>query len=198
MSASQVTAVTAQGSEDQSEDQIAEQLGIGGEEQGEQRPKPGLTGVQLAALGAIREGSSFQDAAQTAGVNRTTVYRWIKADPDFRAAYNCWQEELRESARARLLKISEKAVSVVEKSLDFHNGEKVAVAILRDLGLLKSSAGGMTTPKAAAREIQVEVQENAWGLDARAMKRLFEESGLNQSQRARLMADYVKRELPPT
>lgn len=184
MSDAQVTAVTTQRREDQ----------LSGQE--EQPPQPELSGTQLTALGAISDGSSFQEAAKAAGVHRATVYRWLQSDPHFRAAYNTWQHELRESARARLLKLSEQAVAVVQKELVQHKNEKVAVAILRDLGLLKSSGGGMTDARRAAREIQVEAQENDFGLDGRAIKDLLEKSGLNSSQRARLLSDYINRPMP--
>ena len=57
----------------------------------------GLGQTQQTALAALKGGKSFPQAAEVAGVNRATVYRWVQADPHFRAAYNQWQQEQAES-----------------------------------------------------------------------------------------------------
>lgn len=76
-----------------------------------------LSGAQETAMKALRAGSTFVQAAKLSGVNRATLYRWVQNSPAFRAAYNTWQREVTESSQARLLKLSELAVSVVEKAL---------------------------------------------------------------------------------
>ena len=100
-----------------------------------------LPAAQHAALSAIVSGDSFRRAAESAGVSRATVYRWLQSDPLFRAAYNAWQKEIRESSHARLLKMSEQAVNVVEKALE-RNDEKVAVTMLKEMGVMRRSAPG--------------------------------------------------------
>lgn len=67
----------------------------------------GLGQTQEAALAALRAGSTFRNAAEVAGVGRCTIYRWMQSDPHFRAAYNVWKLEQRESARGRLLKLAD-------------------------------------------------------------------------------------------
>jgi hypothetical protein len=96
----------------------------------------GLSGAQETALAALREGQTFVAAAQRAGVARATVYRWVQSDPHFQAAYNLWQRELAESARVRLLKLTDKAVEVIEKALA-RNDEQVAMQMLRHTGVLR-------------------------------------------------------------
>lgn len=96
----------------------------------------GLSESQETALAALREGESFAAAAQRAGVSRATVYRWVQSNPQFQAAYNTWQRELAESARARLLKLTEKAVDVLEKALA-RNDEQVALQMLRHTGVMR-------------------------------------------------------------
>src|SRR6185312_3679193 len=76
-----------------------------------------LSDKQRAAFESLRGGSSFAIAAERAGVGRVTVYRWVKADPNFRAAYNAWRQEMAESAQTRLLKLADKAVDCVEEAL---------------------------------------------------------------------------------
>src|SRR5947209_3443677 len=85
-----------------------------------------LPAAQHAALSAIVSGNSFRRAAEAAGVSRATIYRWVQSDPLFRAAFNAWQKEIKESSHARLVKMSEQAVDVVEKALQRSN-ERVAV-----------------------------------------------------------------------
>jgi transposase-like protein len=70
----------------------------------------GLSESQELALAALRAGATFGKAAEAAGVNRTTVYRWVHGDPHFRAAYNAWQQAAAESARARLTQLADLAV----------------------------------------------------------------------------------------
>jgi AcrR family transcriptional regulator len=109
-----------------------------------------LARKQQTALAALRGGSGFPDAAQAAGVSRATVYRWVRSDPQFRAAYNEWQQAQAESARARLLGLADKAVDVVEKALG-RLDQHVAVRMLKDLGALRRPGRGATDPEAVAR-----------------------------------------------
>ena len=56
-------------------------------------------------------------------------------------AWNQWQQEQAESARARVLGLADKAVQVVEKALERDN-EKVAVGVLRHLGAVRRPPRG--------------------------------------------------------
>src|SRR5271170_102952 len=58
---------------------------------------PGLGPKQQAALELICSGQTLAEAARVTGVARSTLYRWVKQDPVFRAAYNQWQDEMDES-----------------------------------------------------------------------------------------------------
>ena len=51
------------------------------------------SGVQKpVVLSCLRDGATISEAAEAAGVDRGTVYRWQQADPDFRAAYaEAWE-----------------------------------------------------------------------------------------------------------
>src|SRR5947199_259800 len=106
-------------------------------------PGADLPAAQQEALAAIKAGLSFPKAAEAAGVGRTTIYRWVQSDPHFRAAYNVWQRETRESAHARLLKLTEKAAEVVEAAMG-RSDEKTAVALLKHLGVLRPRRAGTT------------------------------------------------------
>jgi hypothetical protein len=95
-----------------------------------------LSDAQHSALVALHSGCSFVRAAEAAGVNRTTLYRWVQGHAAFRAAYNAWQREMTESARARLLKLTDRAVDVVEKALENDN-QNVAMQLLKQSGMMR-------------------------------------------------------------
>jgi hypothetical protein len=94
-----------------------------------------LSPVQQRALASITGGSTIKSAAEGAGISRAMLYNWIERDPDFRAAYNAWQRELRESARARLLKAAEVAVETVARRVACD--ERLAMQLINGLGLVR-------------------------------------------------------------
>jgi uncharacterized protein YerC len=100
----------------------------------------GLGQTQEAALAALRTGCTFRQAAHEAGVSRPTIYRWVQSDPHFRAAYNAWKLEQVESARSRLIRLTDKAVDVVENALATDN-HRVAVQVLKGSGAMRGAQG---------------------------------------------------------
>jgi hypothetical protein len=114
------------------------------------RIKP-LSREQEAALAAIAAGKSAVAAAIDAGVHRGTLYRWLKDDPSFSAAYHTWQSERRESARARLMALTDDAVTVVTKAIDKED-TRTALTILKSLGVLTSITPGSTDEEVHKRE----------------------------------------------
>jgi hypothetical protein len=100
--------------------------GVSGEE--------GLSPSQLKALSALIAGTTITDAADIAGVDRTTVHRWIR-EPEFCAAHNARRAELRDAVEAKLRALQAKAIEVVESALD--GGDvRTAMGILRGTGAL--------------------------------------------------------------
>jgi hypothetical protein len=57
-----------------------------------------LSGPQLTAMEGILSGQSITAAAEAAGVDRGTVHRWLRDDPDFRAAYHERRADLSKDA----------------------------------------------------------------------------------------------------
>src|ERR1700722_11223236 len=64
---------------------------------------------QQAVLELLLEGKSVAETARLAAIGRTTIYRWMKSDPAFMAAYNRWHDEMNESCRSRLLMLTDSA-----------------------------------------------------------------------------------------
>jgi hypothetical protein len=98
-------------------------------------PIDALSPSQETVLTVLLTGKSVTDAATAAGVDRTTVHRWLKEDFGFQAAFNRARRELREALTAKLMALAEKATEAVEKSIAEGDG-KTALALLKGLGLL--------------------------------------------------------------
>jgi transposase-like protein len=114
-----------------------------------------LAKEQQAVLEGLVMGKSVTEVAQAAGVGRTTIYRWLKNDPAFRAAYNQWHEQMQENTRSRLLMMLDKATGALEKALEAGNSQ-AALELLRGMGALKQRAVGPTDAEEIRRRGDVE------------------------------------------
>ena len=106
-----------------------------------------LEAEKAAALELLKLGNSMAQTARGAGVSRVTLYRWLKSDPQFGAAYNQWLNELEESGRARLMMLTDKATFAVERALEAGDA-KMAMQLLKGMGLIKPSEGPRPTDPA--------------------------------------------------
>jgi hypothetical protein len=104
-----------------------------------------LSPPQRLAIQLLTSGKSLVAAATAAGVNRTTLYRWLKADPAFVAAYNAWQKDVRDTARGRILALSDLAITTVAKAM-LGGDAKSAIKILQATGALTHEDPGSTDP----------------------------------------------------
>ncbi len=98
-------------------------------------PERDLSASQLKALGALLSGEAITRAAEAAGVDRSTVHRWLREDWSFQAALNRGRRELRDAVLSCLLRSAEQAAGVVARAVD-EGDLKVALAVLKGLGLL--------------------------------------------------------------
>ena len=136
-----------------------------------------LPAGQRMALETLRLGKSAQESAERVGVDRTTIYRWIRTDPNFQAAYNQWQEEVKEWQRARLLKLSDIAVDAVERDLQRGNS-KLAMRVLDRIGLLEPTREKLTEPDDIRRKMALDSEQDRMVLekeerDLKAIKRVW-------------------------
>jgi hypothetical protein len=154
---------------------------VGSNGQGEE-----LSRAQETAMQALRAGSTFVQAAKLSGVNRATVYRWVQNNPAFRAAYNTWQRELTESARSRLLKLSELAVSVVEKAL-LDDDRKVAVKMLRDLGVMRGRKHGSMDAEVLQLQMELKHKQAHQKATVAMLDLLLAKAGAGPEQRKRII-----------
>ena len=124
-----------------------------------------LSQKQQAALAELQRGTPFKVAAQRAGVHQATLYRWVKSDPTFRAAYNLWEQTTRESARAKLLMAADIAVERIVRSIDVD--PKFAFAVLKELGIFHQRPAGQIDPQHVQQEIELEMKTDLTALKAR-------------------------------
>jgi hypothetical protein len=92
---------------------------------------------QQMAITALAEGCTFADSAERAGVDRTTLWRWLKSDPRFVSVYEAWKKELAETARATLLKSADVATTTLLNAIN-KGDAKLALSLLKGLGVLNS------------------------------------------------------------
>lgn len=118
-------------------------------------PLAQLAGEQRTAMEQLLLGKSICDVATASGVARTTIYRWLKKDPNFQAVYNQWHEEMRESCRSRLLMLSDKAAGAIEKALDGGDARS-ALQLLKAIGLLAPTPPRPTDAEDVKREADIE------------------------------------------
>lgn len=147
----------------------------------------GLSGEQQTALGALRGGGTFVRAAEEAGVSRMTLYRWLRGNPQFRAAFNAWQEEAIESARTRLIKLADQAVDVVEHALSYKD-EKVALKVLRSVGALRKRNAGSIDPNVLELQMQLRDKQELRQAEMAMLEHLMEKAGMGAEQRKSVLA----------
>jgi hypothetical protein len=104
-----------------------------------------LPARQKRALELLRTGMSMTEAAESAAVDRKTLYRWIKSNPIFAAAYHRWLNEQEETGRGRLAAAVDRAAALVVQAVD--NGDvRTAMELLKNLGTLRPLERRSTDP----------------------------------------------------
>jgi transposase-like protein len=114
-----------------------------------------LSPPQRLAIQMLTSGRTLVAAATAAGVNRTTLYRWLKGDPAFQAAYNAWQKDMRDTARGRILALSDLAINTVARAMT-QGDTRAALRILQATGALNIDEPGSTDPTELRRLQELE------------------------------------------
>lgn len=125
-----------------------------------------LDSGQQAALESLMSGKSMIETSRVTGVSRATLYRWIKSDPEFQAAYNEWRASLQESCQARLLAMADKAAATVEKAVEGGDA-KTALALLKGMGLVGKVEPGECDAGEIARQAKLEERERENALETK-------------------------------
>jgi transposase-like protein len=90
------------------------------------KPKTGLTSKQDKVILALLSNPSIADAAKDAGVNPSTVFRWLQ-DEEFHAAYMKARHDSVKNAVAKLQSSAGDAVAVLTEIMN----DKTAVVYAR-------------------------------------------------------------------
>jgi hypothetical protein len=92
--------------------------------------------LKQVAAAALVLGQQVSKTAAALGVDRRTIQRWIQFDPDFQAALAETKLEVVVTSRQSLLALAETAVDLVETKLADEQSPRVAIALLRGMGIL--------------------------------------------------------------
>jgi hypothetical protein len=125
---------------------------------------PGLGPKQQMALELICLGTSLLETSRLTGVSRMTLYRWLRQDPVFRAAYNQWQDEMDESCRASLEAMKGKAAKALELALE-KGDARAAIALLKGLGVFEKPQRRVTDPNEVRRRRDLEAKKQQTKLE---------------------------------
>jgi len=120
------------------------------EPSGELRPR------QRAVLAMLSDGQSIADVASAAQVGKRTIFRWLRQDAHFLAAYNRWRREIDLSVRSKVMATADAAADAVHAAV-LAGDAKLAMALLKQLGLLQPPVHGAIDPANAAIEIQNQI-----------------------------------------
>ena len=115
---------------------------------------------QSRALAALLGGATITAVADSAGVDRTTVHRWLRADPDFQAAYNAVKRDLRREVEASIERAVQRAIETVCAAIE-QGDVRAALAILKGAGVLGSYSSeiGPEDPTEVEEEAELAARE---------------------------------------
>src|SRR5579862_835173 len=134
--------------------------------------RPEQVGVLAHLCGG---GQSIADAAELEQVHRGTVHRWLKDDPDFRAAFNAWKEETILSGRARVARMVGPALDTL-LSCVMKGQFQAAVTVLKTMGILDKQQPGTIDRDLLDKEIQIERRRQRADMEKRAIEMFVDET----------------------
>jgi hypothetical protein len=112
-----------------------------------------LSPEQHTAIEKMLSGHTLAASATAAGVTRMTLYRWLHHDSKFQAAYSAWQLDAITGARTKLLAMTDTAVNTVGRAVK--NDAKLAMAVLKAVGVLDRPRPGSTDPEEVEKLMEI-------------------------------------------
>ena len=129
--------------------------------------RPGLSPVQEVAMQRLIAGSSIQQAARAAHVDRRTLSRWLHNDPYFAAAFAAWQREVVASGRARVLAMTDIALDAVQNAILQGDG-RVALQVRGCVSAYRPRDGPIFASRQGASPKRLKPSESLRARDAEA------------------------------
>ena len=98
-------------------------------------------------------------SAAEAGVDRTTVHRWLRDDHAFRAAWNRIRRDREREVLARIEHLANAALDAVERAVT--DGDvRVSLIVLRGMGLLRGERPSIGSEDAAGLASDAKLAES--------------------------------------
>jgi hypothetical protein len=101
-------------------------------EQNKTRPLPPN---QVRALESLATGYTVSQAAEDAGVHRSTVHRWLKSNPDFIQQLVDYEEEVMHEIRARTMDLVSSGLQTLEDILSSNCRTLTKIAALKTINI---------------------------------------------------------------
>jgi len=126
---------------------------------------PGVSDKQSIAIDALVSGALQWEAAEKAGVQRTTVTAWCNKNITFIAEWNRRRRQRLTAAGERLHEATSTALDVVRESI--LNGDvRTALALIRLVGvehLLLAARPGPTSPMGVHQDLAADLRSDLVG-----------------------------------
>jgi hypothetical protein len=128
---------------------------------------PELTPAQVVALAALAGGGSVSDAADAAGLHRSTCYRWLDSDPGFLAELHRLQHEARARLAAQVAELHVVALQTVRNILE---GTEAPAAVRLRAALAVLGRAGVLEPEPEPGPVNADDIRASWGARATVRK----------------------------
>ena len=126
---------------------------------------PEVTDRQSIAIDALVSGATQREAAEKAGVQRTTVTAWCNKNVTFIAEWNRRRKQRLASAGERLHEATNTALDVVAETIN--SGDvRTALALIRLVGvehLLSAARHGPTSPMGVHQDLAADLRSDLVG-----------------------------------
>jgi hypothetical protein len=147
--------------------------------------QPSLSPAQGKAIEALASGANLTEAAEKAGVDRTTLYRWRRDDPGFIAAYNSIAGEALERIRSGIRGLAEPAMCALKELLLSPTPASVRLGAIKIvLACVDQADSGELIDSQLPEDVHTEIR-------TRKVERLDRESALDRHE------TILRKGLPP-
>jgi predicted transcriptional regulator len=79
------------------------------------------------------EGATVKDAAEFAGVARSTVSRWLNSDPAFGAIYEAWRQQQEKTNEAHMVGLEASALDVIGEAIRQRRDVRAAEFVIKQM-----------------------------------------------------------------